>query len=142
MDNSNLPSYLEYKGKYKGIFAWIFSTDHKRIGLLYMYSIMAFFVVAAVLGLLMKFELIAPGKTIMEAKSYNAVFTLHGITMIFLVVVPGIPAILGNFFLPILIGAKDVFYPRLNLLSWWLYIIGAVIALSSQFMNGESPDTG
>jgi len=142
MNKSNLPNYLEHKGKYKGIFAWIFSTDHKRIGLLYLYSIMSFFIVGAILGLLMKFELIAPGKTIMEAKAYNAVFTLHGITMIFLIVVPGIPAIFGNFFLPILIGAKDVFYPKLNLLSWWLYIIGAVIAISSQFMNGASPDTG
>jgi len=142
MDNSHLPNYLEYKGKYKGIFSWIFSTDHKRIGLLYLYSIMSFFIVGAILGLLMKFELIAPGKTIMEAKAYNAVFTLHGITMIFLIVVPGIPAIFGNFFLPILIGAKDVFYPKLNLLSWWLYIIGAVVAISSQFMNGASPDTG
>lgn len=142
MDNSNLPNYLEHKGKFKGIFAWIFSTDHKRIGLLYLYSIMVLFLVAAALGLLMKFELIAPGKTIMEAKAYNAVFTLHGITMIFLVVVPGIPAILGNFFLPIMIGAKDVFYPRLNLLSWWLYIIGAIVAISSQFMGSGSPDTG
>lgn len=142
MSNTTLPNYLEYKGKYKGIFAWIFSTDHKKIGLLYLYSIMSFFIVGAILGLLMKLELIAPGKTIMEAKSYNAVFTLHGITMIFLIVVPGIPAIFGNFFLPILIGAKDVFYPKLNLLSWWLYIIGAAIALSSQFMNGASPDTG
>ena len=142
MTKSDLPNYLEYKGKYKGIFAWIFSTDHKRIGLLYLYSIMFFFLLAALLGMLMKFELIAPGKTIMEAKSYNAVFTLHGITMIFLVVVPGIPAIFGNFFLPIMIGAKDVFYPRLNLLSWWLYAIGALIAISSQFMGDGSPDTG
>jgi len=142
MSNSKLPNYLEHQGKFKGIFGWIFSTDHKRIGLLYMYSIMSFFVVGAILGLLMKFELIAPGKTIMEAKTYNAIFTLHGITMIFLIVVPGIPAIFGNFFLPILIGAKDVFYPKLNLLSWWLYIIGAVVAISSQFMNGASPDTG
>lgn len=142
MSSSNLPNYLEYKGKYKGLLGWIFSTDHKRIGLLYLYSIMTFFIIGAILGLLMKFELIAPGKTIMEAKSYNAVFTLHGITMIFLIVVPGIPAIFGNFFLPILIGAKDVFYPRLNLLSWWLYIIGAAIAISSQFMSGGSPDTG
>ncbi|HAF27540.1 MAG TPA: cytochrome c oxidase subunit I [Bacteroidales bacterium] len=142
MSNSNLPNYLEYKGKYKGLLGWIFSTDHKRIGLLYLYSVMTFFIVGALLGLLMKFELIAPGKTIMEAKSYNAIFTLHGITMIFLIVIPGIPAILGNFFLPIMIGAKDVFYPKLNLISWWLYILGAVVALSSQFMHGASPDTG
>jgi cytochrome c oxidase subunit 1 len=142
MSNSGLPNYLEYKGKFKGIFAWIFSTDHKRIGLLYLYTIMGFFVVGAILGLLMKFELIAPGKTIMEAKSYNAVFTLHGITMIFLIVIPGIPAILGNFLLPIMIGAKDVFYPKLNLLSWWLFVIGAIIAISSQFMGSGAPDTG
>ncbi|MFO7827931.1 MAG: cbb3-type cytochrome c oxidase subunit I [Bacteroidales bacterium] len=142
MSNSDQPNYLEKQGKYKGIFAWIFSTDHKRIGLLYLYTIMAFFIVGAILGLLMKFELIAPGKTIMEAKAYNAIFTLHGITMIFLIVIPGIPAILGNFLLPIMIGAKDVFYPKLNLLSWWLFVIGAIIAISSQFMGSGAPDTG
>lgn len=136
------PSYLEYKGKRKGIFAWIFSTDHKRIGLLYLYSIMVLFFVGAILGLLMKTELIAPGKTIMEADSYNAVFTLHGIIMIFLIVIPGLPAVFGNFFLPLMIGAKDVAFPRLNLLSWWIYIAGAIIAISSQFMSGGSPDTG
>jgi len=135
-------SYLEYKGKYKGIFAWIFSVDHKRIGLLYLYSIMTLFCVGALLGLSMKLELIAPGKTIMGAQTYNGIFTLHGITMIFLVVVPGLPAVFGNFFLPILIGAKDVAFPRLNLLSWWLYILGAIVALSSQFMTGHPPDTG
>ncbi|HEX2934908.1 MAG TPA: cbb3-type cytochrome c oxidase subunit I [Bacteroidales bacterium] len=135
-------SYLEYQGKYKGILGWIFSTDHKRIGLLYLYSIMTFFIVAATLGLLIKLELIAPGETIINAKTYNAFFTLHGITMIFLVVIPGIPAVFGNFFLPIMIGAKDVAFPRLNLLSWWVYIIGALIALSSQFMGDGAPDTG
>lgn len=142
MTNSALPNYLEYRGKYKGLSGWIFSTDHKRIGLLYLYTIMVFFIVGATLGLLMKFELIAPGKTIMQAKSYNAIFTLHGITMIFLIVIPGIPATLGNFLLPIMIGAKDVAFPRLNLLSWWIYILGAVVAIMSQFMAGGSPDTG
>jgi cytochrome c oxidase subunit 1 len=136
------PNYLEYKGKHKGILAWILSTDHKRIGLLYLYAIGTFFLVAAFLGLLMKMELIAPGRTIMDAQTYNAVFTLHGITMIFLVVVPGLPAVFGNFLLPIMIGAKDVAFPRLNLLSWWVYILGAILAISSQFMGGGSPDTG
>lgn len=141
--NSNQePSYLEYKGKHKGLLAWILSTDHKRIGLLYMYSIMTFFILGAVLGLLMKMELIAPGETIMHAKTYNGIFTLHGITMIFLIVVPGLPAVFGNFLLPIMIGAKDVAFPRLNLLSWYIYILGAIIAISSQFMSGNSPDTG
>lgn len=136
------PSYLEYKGRYRGIFGWIFSTDHKRIALLYLYSIVTFFVVGALLGLLMKLELIAPGKTIMEAKTYNGVFTLHGITMIFLIVIPGMPAVFGNFLLPIMIGAKDVAFPRINLLSWWIYIFGAIVALSSQFMGNGPPDTG
>ncbi len=134
--------YLRHQGKYKGIFGWIFSTDHKRIGLLYLYSIMVFFIIGAILGLLMKLELIAPGKTIMEAQTYNGVFTLHGITMIFLIVIPGVPAVLGNFLLPIMIGAKDVAFPKLNLLSWWIYILGAIVAISSQFTGGGPPDTG
>jgi len=136
------PNYLEYKGKYKGLFAWIFSTDHKRIGLLYLYAVGLFFCVGAILGLLMKLELIAPNKTIMEAQVYNSVFTLHGITMIFLVVIPGLPAVFGNFLLPIMIGAKDVAFPKLNLLSWWVYVFGAILALSSQFMGDGPPDTG
>ncbi len=142
MSEGREPSYLEYQGKYKGIFAWIFSTDHKRIGLLYLYSIMVFFIVGAILGLLMKLELLAPGKTIMGAQAYNGVFTLHGITMIFLIVVPGLPAVFGNFLLPIMIGAKDVAFPRLNLLSWWIYMFGAIVAISSQFLGDGPPDTG
>jgi cytochrome c oxidase subunit I len=140
--NNNYISYLEYQGKHKGILGWILSTDHKRIALLYLYTILSFFLVGATLGLLMKIELIAPGPTIMGPQTYNALFTLHGITMIFLVVIPGIPAVFGNFFLPIMIGAKDVAFPRLNLLSWWLYVAGALIALSSQFLGDGPPDTG
>ena len=135
------PDYLHVPGK-KGLFSWIFSTDHKRIGLLYLYSIMSLFLVGLSLGLAMKFELLAPGKTIMGAQAYNATFTLHGIIMIFLIVVPGLPAVFGNFFLPIMIGAKDVAFPKLNLLSWWIYVIGAVVAISSQFMGSGPPDTG
>ncbi len=109
---------------------------------MYMYLIMTFFAIGAILGLLMKLELIAPGKTIMEAQTYNGFFTLHGIIMIFLIVIPGLPAVFGNFFLPILIGAKDVAFPRLNLLSWYIYVLGAIIAISSQFFGGGPPDTG
>src|SRR5271157_5766278 len=107
-------SYLEHKGKYKGIFGWIFSTDHKRIGLLYLYAIGAFFFIGAILGLLMRIELIAPGETIMGPQTYNGIFTVHGIIMIFMVVIPGLSVVFGNLFLPILIGAKDVAFPRLN----------------------------
>jgi cytochrome c oxidase subunit 1 len=136
------PSYLEYKGKYKGIFSWILSTDHKRIALLYLFSILSFFATGATLGLLMKFELLAPGKTIMTAQTYNAFFTLHGIIMIFAVVIPGLPAVFGNFLLPIMIGAKDVAFPRLNLLSWYFYVTGVSLVLISQFTGQGPPDTG
>jgi cytochrome c oxidase subunit I len=141
-ESKSYVSFYETPGKYKGIFSWIFSTDHKRIGLLYLYSILTFFVVGATLGLLMKLELIAPGKTIMGPQSYNAFFTLHGIIMIFLIVIPGLPAVFGNFMLPIMIGAKDVAFPKLNLLSWWIYVIGALIVLTSQFFGDGAPDTG
>ena len=114
----NGANYLTYQGKYKGLLGWIFSTDHKRIGLLYLYSIASMFAVGVLLGLAMKFELLAPGKTIMDAQTYNATFTVHGVIMIFMVVVPGLPAVFGNLMLPIMIGAKDVAFPKLNLLSW------------------------
>lgn len=135
-------SYLEHEGKYKGIWSWLLSTDHKKIGLLYLYSIAFFFVVAAILGLLLRLELIAPGPTIMDAQMYNGVFTLHGIIMVFIVVIPGLGAVFGNFFLPIMIGAKDVAFPRLNLLSWYIFIIGALLGVASQFAGDGPPDTG
>jgi len=128
--------------KATGIASWIFSTDHKRIGILYLASISIFFLVGAILGALLRLELIAPGRTIMDAQLYNQAFTLHGVIMIFLFIIPGIPAVFGNFFLPIQIGAKDVAFPRLNLLSWWIYVIGAIIALIAIFMPGGPVDTG
>ena len=130
-----------YQAK-RGIFSWIFSTDHKRIGLLYFYAIISFFLVAVALGFLMRMELIAPGETIMDAKTYNQVFTLHGVIMIFLFLIPSVPAFFGNFFLPIMIGTDDVAFPKVNLLSWWLYVLGGIFALLT-LVVGEGPaDTG
>jgi len=131
-------SYLEPKG----LRAWLTSTDHKRIGILYMIGLFTFFAVAVALGVLMKLELMHPGRQLMSAQTYNALFTVHGVIMIFLFIIPGIPAVLGNFILPLHIGAKDVAFPRLNLLSWYIYIAGAVLALFSLFVNGTPPDTG
>ena len=125
-----------------GLASWIFSTDHKRIGLLYLYCVLGFFLVGAVLGLLLRLELMAPGPTIVTAKTYNALFTVHGVVMIFLFIIPGIPASFGNLVMPIQIGARDVSFPRLNLFSWWLYAIGALIVLTSLFTGGGAPDTG
>src|SRR5664279_4460148 len=135
-------SYLDYKGKHKGIFSWILSTDHKRIGLMYMYAMMTLFIVGVLLGLAMKLELIAPGRTIMGPQTYNALFTVHGVIMIFMIVIPGLPAVFGNFMLPIMIGAKDVAFPRLNLASWYFFISGALIAVTALFTGNGPPDTG
>jgi len=140
--NVNSVNYLEYKGKYKGIFAWIFSTDHKRIGLMYLWGMALFFIVGISLGFVMKSEMLNPGKDLIDAQTYNAIFTLHGVIMIFLVIIPGIPAVFGNFFLPIQIGAKDVSFPRLNLLSWWLFLIGGILAVMSIFLPGGPIDAG
>ena len=125
-----------------GLRSWIFSTDHKRIGLLYLFSLFSFFSVGVVFGLLMRLELIAPGKTIVQASTYNAFFTLHGVIMIFLFIIPGIPVTLGNFFLPLQIGSRDVAFPRLNLMSWWFYMFGGALALLSLFTGEGPPDTG
>ncbi|RNC71753.1 MAG: cytochrome c oxidase subunit I [Desulfuromonadales bacterium] len=125
-----------------GIAAWIFSTDHKRIGLLYFYSVLGFFLVGVLLGLLLRIELMAPGRTIMGPQTYNALFTVHGVVMIFLFIIPGFPGAFGNLLMPIQIGARDVAFPRLNLLSWWLYMIGAATILTALFTGGGPPDTG
>ena len=135
-------SFYEHKGRYYGILAWILSTDHKRIGLLYLFSILPFFFTAVTLGFLMRLKLIAPGFNLMGPQTYNAFFTLHGIIQIFLVVIPAIPTIFGNFFLPIQIGARDMAFPRINLLSWWLYISGAILVFVSLFTGGGPIDTG
>ncbi|MFZ4456633.1 MAG: cytochrome c oxidase subunit I [Bacteroidales bacterium] len=135
-------SYLEHPSKYKGIMAWLTTTDHKRLALMYMWAMCVFFFVGVTLGLLLRTELSAPGETIMKAQTYNGTFTLHGIIMIFMVVIPGLSAVFGNFFLPILIGAKDVAFPRLNLFSWYLFIIGSIVAVLSQLLKDGPPDTG
>ena len=135
-------SYLDHEGEHKGILSWIFATDHKRIALLYLYAIVAFFFVGAILGMIMRIELAAPGETIMKPQTYNGVFTVHGVIMIFMVVIPGLSAVFGNFFLPILIGAKDVSFPKLNRFSWWIFMVGSVMAVASQFLRQGPPDTG
>ena len=142
VDKTEHISYLEHKGRFNGLFSWIFATDHKRIALLYLYAIAAFFLVGAILGLLMRLELLSPGETIMKPQTYNGIFTVHGVIMIFMVVIPGLSAVFGNFFLPILIGAKDVAFPKLNLFSWWIFIFGSILAVASQFLKAGPPDTG
>ena len=130
-------NYLNHE---KGLWSWLTTLDHKRIGLLYFITVMIFFFVGGLFALAIRTELFSPGQTIMAADTYNRVMTYHGAVMVFLVIIPGIPAFLGNFILPMHIGAKDVAFPRLNLLSWYCLLAGAAVALMSLFFGGA--DTG
>ncbi len=124
----------------RGIKSWIFTLDHKRIGVMYLIFTMGSFLLGGVFALLLRTELLTPQKTIMDADTYNQMFTLHGAVMVFLFIIPGIPAAMGNFVLPIMLGAKDMAFPRLNLASLYLYVLGAVFAVLAIAMGGV--DTG
>lgn len=127
----------------KGFMSWFMSTDHKRIGIMYGVSMFSFFFLAVLLGFFIKLQKLFPaasGWEIIPAELYGSFFTLHAVIMIFLFIVPGAPAILGNFFLPLQIGAKDVAFPRVNLLSFWLYLFGAIMAVVGIVLGGA--DTG
>ncbi len=123
-----------------GFRSWAFTLDHKRIGIMYLVSILSAFLLGGVLAILIRTELLGPRPGIMNAETYNRIFTLHGIVMIFLFIIPGIPAALGNFVLPIMLGAKDVAFPKLNLGSYYLYVTGAIFALVAIVTGGV--DTG
>ncbi len=124
----------------QGLKSWLFTLDHKRIGVMYLVSILSSFLLGGVLALLIRTELLGPQAGIMDADTYNRVFTLHGAAMIFLFIIPGIPAALGNFILPIMLGAKDVAFPKMNLASYYLYVIGAVFSVVAIATGGV--DTG
>ena len=130
-------NYLNWK---TGISSWLFSLDHKRIGILYMITIFSFFLIGGIFALLLRLELFSPGMGLISADFYNQVMTYHGAIMVFMVIIPGIPAFLGNFFLPLQIGAKDVAFPRVNLLSWYCLVAGALTACFSLVIGGV--DTG
>src|SRR6056297_4052921 len=130
-------NYLNHE---TGLWSWLATKDHKRIGILYCISLAAVFLVAGILAIFMRLELSGPDQTIMSNDTYNQVFTMHGIMMVFLFLVPSIPAILGNFVLPMQIGAKDVAFPRLNLASWYVYMAGAVLTIVALVTGGV--DTG
>ncbi len=134
------PSYLE-AGR-RGILGWILSTDHKRIGILYLIAMLVQFFIAVGIGVTMRLVALSENSTLIQPETYNALFTVHGVIMIFMFVIPGLSAVFGNFFMPILIGAKDVAFPRLNLASWYFFIAGSMLALVSLFTGNGPPDTG
>ena len=115
----------------KGFKSWFFTVDHKRLGVMYLWAIGVFFVLAAIASFLIRFEHLSPGQTIISAQTYNVLFTLHGAVMVFLFIVPGVAASFGNFLIPLMIGARDVIFPKLNLYSFWIYCAGSLILLLS-----------
>lgn len=123
-----------------GLGSWLKTLDHKRIGLMYLYTVLSYFLVGGLFALAIRLELMFPGRTLMDPTTYNRFFTFHGAIMVFMVIIPAIPAALGNFVLPMMVGAKDVAFPRLNLASYYIYVLGALIATSALFFGGA--DTG
>jgi cytochrome c oxidase subunit I len=134
------PPGTNYLNAEKGIWSWLTTVDHKRIGVMYLVSVLTAFGIGGLFALLVRLELFTPGRTIMGQDMYNQAFTLHGAVMVFLFIIPSVPAALGNFLLPIMIGAKDVAFPRLNLFSLYLYWTGAIFTLASLAAGGL--DTG
>jgi cytochrome c oxidase subunit 1 len=124
----------------KGVASWVFTLDHKRIGVMYLCSVLAAFALGGFFALIVRTELLTPGHTIIDHDTYNKMFTLHGAIMVFLVIIPGIPAALGNIVMPLQLGAKDVAFPRMNLASYYLWVVGALFMLSSLVINAV--DTG
>ncbi|HET7755325.1 MAG TPA: cbb3-type cytochrome c oxidase subunit I [Anaeromyxobacteraceae bacterium] len=136
------PLYNErnYLNEKSGVWSWLTTVDHKRIGVMYLVLVIGALFLGGVFAMLVRIELLTPGPTIMSAMTYNRMFTLHGVVMIFLFMIPAIPNVFGNFFLPIMLGARDVAFPRLNLLTVYLYLLGAAIALWGMIHGGA--DTG
>ena len=123
-----------------GFLSWALTLDHKRIGVMYLIGVMSAFGLAGMLAMLIRLELMTPTNTWMNNQTYNQVFTLHGAIMVFLFIIPSVPAALGNFLVPLMLGAKDVAFPRLNLFSFWLWMTGAVFFLTAMLYTGL--DTG
>ena len=123
-----------------GIKSWLLTTDHKRIALLYLISITFFFFIGGAFAVVIRLELLTPAGDLVQAETYNKLFTMHGLLMIFFFLVPSIPAVMGNFLLPLMIGAKDLAFPKLNLASWYVYIIGGLFTLYAVTTGGV--DTG
>ena len=133
-------SQVNYLNATYGIKSWLLTTDHKRIALLYLSSITLMFFVGGAAAVLMRLHLIEPQGGLVEPETYNKLFTMHGIVMVFFFLIPSIPATLGNFLVPLMIGARDLAFPRINLLSWYIYITGAALVLYAILAGGV--DTG
>jgi cytochrome c oxidase subunit 1 len=135
-----IESRVHYLNASYGIKSWLLTTDHKRIAMLYLASITFFFFVGGSAAVLMRLNLISPQGALLEPETYNKLFSMHGIIMVFLFMIPSIPAVLGNFLVPLMIGARDLAFPRLNLLSWYVFVVGGCFTLYAVIAGGV--DTG
>src|SRR5262249_6727323 len=129
-----------YLGGTYGIKSWLLTKDHKRIALLYLASITFFFFIGGFFATGIKLELLTPKGDLVQATTYNKLFTMHGIIMIFFFLIPGVPAVLGNFLVPLMVGVRDLAFPRLNLASWYIFMVGALFVMYSVLAGGI--DTG
>jgi cytochrome c oxidase subunit 1 len=131
---------VNYLNADRGVWSWLTTVDHKRIAIMYLVSVLIAFLLGGIFAMAVRVELLTPDATVMSANTYNRMFTLHGVVMIFLFMIPAVPGVFGNFLLPLMLGAKDVAFPKLNLLSLYLYWTGATLALIGMIMGGT--DTG
>jgi len=138
------PPAVETKKNYltekEGLMSWLLTSDHKRIAILYLIAVVAFFFIGGLFAVLIRLELATPAGDLVDSNTYNKFFTMHGIIMVLFFLIPSIPAILGNFVLPMMIGAKDLAFPKINLLSWYIYMVGGVFTLYVLLSGGV--DTG
>jgi cytochrome c oxidase subunit I len=134
------PVRTNYLNEKQGVLSWLLTTDHKRIGILYTASITGFFFIGGFFALLMRLNLLTPYSQLVDSETYNKLFTMHGIIMVWFFLIPSIPTTLGNFFIPIVIGAKDLAFPKLNLASWYVFNLGGAVTIYSLIRGGV--DTG
>src|ERR1700683_3043191 len=125
-----------YLNQTEGLKSWLLTHDHKRIAILYLLAVTFFFALGGMFATLIRLELATPAGDLVESNTYNKLFTMHGIIMVFLFLVPSIPAVFGNFLIPLMIGAKDVAFPRVNLLSWYIYMIGGMSIITVLLFGG------
>jgi len=137
--NASIPREHYLNADY-GLKSWLLTLDHKRIGILYLLSITGFFIIGGLFAVMIRLELLTPAGDLVQADTYNKLFTMHGLVMIFFFLVPSIPAVLGNFLIPIMIGARDLAFPKLNLASWYIFTLGGLLTLAVIFLGGV--DTG
>ncbi|MCH8990834.1 MAG: cbb3-type cytochrome c oxidase subunit I, partial [Acidobacteria bacterium] len=135
---TTLTEDLGYTPNTDGVWSWVTTVDHKRIGILYAVSALVFFIVGGLEALVIRIQLAGPNGTVLTADAYNQLFTMHGLTMVFAAIMP-VAAAFQNYMIPLQIGARDVAFPRLNAFSFWLFLFGVLMLMSSFFLGG-SPD--